>query len=205
MRLFIFLLFFLFSVALGKEYVTQEGDTLFTIAEKELGDEALWAAIAEKNDLQSQEPLKVGEVILLPVGEELESRRRYGLEIFLYIGVGIALTWLLYYLFFRMSVKAFRMPKMEQHRYVLTSCKLSMIWLFALGACFIIYESQLNYAYLFTSVLLILTVYVKIHLLKNDVSCSWRRACSLVLMMTMLVNLVLVSSLAFFLLNLLKS
>lgn len=188
----------------GKEYIIQEGDTLFSIAEEQFGDEALWAAIADKNDLQANAVLEVGATLDLPDEEELQAERPFGLEIFAYIGVGIVLTWLLYYLFFKMSIKTFQMEKLEQYRYVLTSCKLSMIWLFALGACFIVFESDLAYESLITSVILILTLYVKTHLLKNDVKCSWKRACSLVLMVTMLVNLSLVSVLAFFLLKFLK-
>jgi nucleoid-associated protein YgaU len=50
-----------------RTYVVREGDNLWTIAEKELGDGRLWERIAEANrgrlDLNN---LKVGQVLVIP-------------------------------------------------------------------------------------------------------------------------------------------
>jgi len=58
-----------------RTYVVREGDNLWTIAEKELGDGRLWERIAEANrgrlDLNN---LKVGQVLVLPAAGAPRSR-----------------------------------------------------------------------------------------------------------------------------------
>lgn len=47
-------------------YTVQRNDTLITIAEKVYGDRSLWQRIAEANNLTSETPLQVGQVLEIP-------------------------------------------------------------------------------------------------------------------------------------------
>lgn len=56
-------------------YTVQEGDTLSSIAERLLGDEKQWVAIAQANPLVDPAQLRVGEEIRVPSPEAYEAER----------------------------------------------------------------------------------------------------------------------------------
>ena len=50
----------------GKEYVIQEGDDLWKIAEMFYGDGNMWTLIAQANNLASPDSVRVGLKISIP-------------------------------------------------------------------------------------------------------------------------------------------
>jgi LysM repeat protein len=61
------------SQAEGEEYVVQEGDTLASIAKEKLGSEDRWQDIAEANGLENPDQLQVGQSLVIPSADEMES------------------------------------------------------------------------------------------------------------------------------------
>jgi nucleoid-associated protein YgaU len=59
----------------GLTYAVKDGDTLVTIAARELGDFMLWHELAEMNDKRDPARLTVGEILRLPLAhpDELGS------------------------------------------------------------------------------------------------------------------------------------
>jgi len=55
------------STGAGKEYTIKEGDTMWTIAQKEMGNGADYQKILDANGLKESDPLKVGSKIKIPV------------------------------------------------------------------------------------------------------------------------------------------
>lgn len=48
------------------DYVTVEGDTLWSIAESQYGDGFVWQAIAEANEISNPSEIEVGQSLVLP-------------------------------------------------------------------------------------------------------------------------------------------
>ena len=61
------------SQAQGEEYVVQEGDTLASIAKEKLGSEDQWQSIAEANGLENPDQLQVGQSLIIPSSDQMES------------------------------------------------------------------------------------------------------------------------------------
>ena len=61
------------SQAQGEEYVVQEGDTLASIAKEKLGSEDKWQSIAEANGLENPDQLQVGQSLIIPSSDEMNS------------------------------------------------------------------------------------------------------------------------------------
>ena len=55
------------STGAGKEYIIKDGDTLWTIAQKEMGNGADYKKILEANGLKEEDNLKIGSKIKIPV------------------------------------------------------------------------------------------------------------------------------------------
>ncbi|MDO4531142.1 MAG: LysM peptidoglycan-binding domain-containing protein [Bacillota bacterium] len=53
----------------GKEYTIKEGDTLWTIAQSQMGNGADYTKILAANGMKESDPLKVGSTIKIPVAE----------------------------------------------------------------------------------------------------------------------------------------
>jgi len=55
------------STGAGKEYTIKEGDTMWTIAQSQMGNGADYQKILDANGLKESDPLKVGSKIKIPV------------------------------------------------------------------------------------------------------------------------------------------
>ena len=53
----------------GKEYIIKEGDTLWTIAQAQMGNGADYTKILTANGMKESDPLKIGSTIKIPVAE----------------------------------------------------------------------------------------------------------------------------------------
>ena len=201
MKLIIFSLLFVMMTAIYAEGLgAQKKEKSLSVGQNDLEAGAVLAIDTEKNDLKSAVLIEE-ESRASKKENESGNQRRFGLEIFLYFGVAILLTWFLYYLFFWAGLWVFQMGSVEQYRLILTSCKMSMIWMFAICSCLLVYETDVARANLINAVLLALTVMTKIFFLQKDLGCRMLKAISLGLTITIFVCLVLFSVAAFILLN----
>ncbi len=64
------------SAASGTEYTVEKGDTLAEIAEKELGSQDKWQAIARANGLEDPDMLQVGQKLRIPRDEAGASMKQ---------------------------------------------------------------------------------------------------------------------------------
>lgn len=55
------------------EYTVKAGDSLSTIAQRELGNVSLWPKIATLNHIQAPYVIRVGEVLILPTANTLHT------------------------------------------------------------------------------------------------------------------------------------
>ena len=55
------------STGAGKEYTIKEGDTMWTIAQSQMGNGADYQKILDANGMKESDPLKVGSKIKIPV------------------------------------------------------------------------------------------------------------------------------------------